>query len=113
MARRLNVEIRVRCTIEDRTRWHRLAEECGLSLSALMRRALGHVRPWSPGRVDLERERIRELSRIGNNLNQLARWANTHKGALDAVVVLSRLEELAETLAALRSEDPEAEEAAP
>lgn len=104
MARRLNVEIRVRCTAEDRTRWHRLAAECGLSLSALMRRALGQVRPWSPGRVDLERERIRELARIGNNLNQLARWANTHKGGLDAVRVLSRLSEVAVAVEALRSE---------
>ena len=112
MARRLNVEIRVRCTTGDRTRWHRLAEDCGLSLSALMRRALDQVRPWSPGRVDLERERLRELSRLGNNLNQLARWANTHKGAMEAVVVLSRLEELAGTLEGLRSERRE-QEAAP
>lgn len=112
MARRLNVEIRVRCTPEDRARWHRLAADCGLSLSALMRRALDRVRPWSPGRADLERERIRELSRIGNNLNQLARWANTHKEGLDAVRVLSRLADLAETLEALRREAP-GEEAAP
>lgn len=113
MVRRLNVEIRVRCTTEERTRWHRLAAECGLSLSALMRRALDQVRAWSPGRVDLERERIRELTRIGNNLNQLARWANTHKAGLEAVRVLSRLAELAETLEALRSETPEDEAAAP
>ena len=112
MTRSLNVEIRVRCTSEDRTRWHRLAADCGLSLSALMRRALEQVRPWSPGRVDMERERIRELSRIGNNLNQLARWANTHKGALEAVVVLARLEEVSGTLEALRRSGDD-EEAAP
>ncbi len=31
-----------------------------------------------------ERERTRQVARIGNNLNQLARWANTHKTAAEA-----------------------------
>ena len=30
--------------------------------------------------TDLERERVREFAKIGNNLSQIARWANTHKG---------------------------------
>ena len=40
---------------------------------------------------EVERERTRELARIGNNLNQIARWANEHKSAADAVEVSRHL----------------------
>ena len=39
----------------------------------------------------LEKERIRQLARIGANLNQLARWANIHKGRAEAIEVLVAL----------------------
>ena len=32
---------------------------------------------WTAPAVVVERERTRQVARIGNNLNQLARWANT------------------------------------
>ena len=34
---------------------------------------------------------VRELAKIGNNLNQLSRWANTYKTGADAVQVLQVL----------------------
>ena len=39
----------------------------------------------------VERERTRELARIGSNLNQIARWANAHKGNAEAVEVIAHL----------------------
>lgn len=39
----------------------------------------------------LEKERVRQLARIGANLNQIARWANTHKARADALDVLAAL----------------------
>ncbi len=39
----------------------------------------------------LEKERVRQLARIGANLNQLARWANIHKNRADVVDVLAAL----------------------
>ena len=42
-------------------------------------------------RSELERERTRELARIGSNLNQIARWANTHKENAEAVEVIAHL----------------------
>ena len=50
----------------------------GLSLSDLVRRAVGRVHTWTAAHADLERDRNRELAQIGNNLNQIARWTNTH-----------------------------------
>ena len=39
----------------------------------------------------LEKERVRQLARIGANLNQLARWANLHKSRAEAISVLAAL----------------------
>ena len=39
----------------------------------------------------LEKERIRQLARIGSNMNQIARWANTYKKRAEAVEVITRL----------------------
>ena len=39
----------------------------------------------------LEKERVRQLARIGANLNQLVRWANVHKGRTEAISVLAAL----------------------
>ena len=38
-----------------------------------------------------EKERIRQLARIGANLNQLARWVNIHKSRAEAIDVLVAL----------------------
>ena len=75
----------IRCTAAELTGWQATATAAGLPLSTLVRRALGRVRTWTASRVDMEQARTRELARIGSNLNQLARWANTHKDGLDAV----------------------------
>jgi hypothetical protein len=38
-----------------------------------------------------EKRRLHELARIGANLNQIARWANTYKRAVEAVEILTAL----------------------
>ena len=44
----------------------------------------------------MEKERLRQLARIGANLNQIAKWANTYKRAVEAVEVLTALASLEE-----------------
>ncbi|MDE2865288.1 MAG: plasmid mobilization relaxosome protein MobC, partial [Gemmatimonadota bacterium] len=39
----------------------------------------------------VERERTRQIARIGNNLNQLVRWVNTHRTAAEAVSVIAHI----------------------
>ena len=41
--------------------------------------------------LPMEKERLRQLARIGNNLNQLARWVNSHKSTAEAMQVISVL----------------------
>ena len=45
---------------------------------------------------------LRQLAGLGNNLNQLARWANRDLGAVDSAQLLERLIEIDRELAALR-----------
>ena len=49
------------------------------------------ARTWTAPALAIESERIRQIARIGNNLNQLARWANTHRTAAEAVTVIAHL----------------------
>ena len=48
---------------------------------------MARTRTWTAAAAKVERERTRELARIGSNLNQIARWANAHKGNTEAVEV--------------------------
>ena len=54
----------------------------GLSVSDYVRQTCLGLRLR---RTPEEKRWIRELARIGSNLNQLARWANTYKESLEAV----------------------------
>ena len=79
----------------------------GLSVSDYVRRNClsFHLRK-SP----MEKERLRQLARIGANLNQIARWANTHKRAVETVEVLTALASLERTVGAfMAAEESDAE----
>ena len=81
--------------------WRAKAVAAGVPLSELLRRAMARTRTWTAGAAAVERERTRELARIGSNLNQIARWANTHKGGAEAVEVVAHLVALERELGAL------------
>ena len=71
------------------------AEAQGQTVTDFIRqRALDYRLRQTP----LEKERVRQLARIGANLNQLARWANTHKGRAETVQVLAALLSFERTL---------------
>ena len=63
----------------------------GLSVSDYVRQCClnFHLRK-SP----MEKERLRQLARIGSTMNQICKWANTHKRAAEAVEVLTALASL-------------------
>ena len=67
----------------DDTEYRRLLKQCeqsGLSTSALIRHSIAgiEIRSRPP---DTYAPLLRELSAIGNNINQLAYWANARGGA--------------------------------
>ena len=91
MGARREVWVKIRASEAERAEWHAKARSVGLSLSDLVRRSVGRVRTWTVAHAELERERTRELARIGSNLNQIARWANTHKENAEALEVTAHL----------------------
>ena len=85
------VWVKIRASETERANWHAKARSVGLSLSDLVRRSIGRVRTWTVAHADLERERTRELARIGSNLNQIARWTNIYKENAEVVEVVAHL----------------------
>ncbi|UQZ88836.1 plasmid mobilization relaxosome protein MobC [Deltaproteobacteria bacterium Smac51] len=97
MSRHLWLKIRV--TADERERIQATAQATGMSASDYIRqRTLTcRLRPR-----EHEREIIRHLARIGANLNQLARWANTNKHQAESLAVLIALERIRRDLSNLR-----------
>lgn len=83
--------VKVRIDETEREYWHEKAKASGRTLSDLIREALERVRRWSPVDKESERVRLRELARIGSNLNQIAKWANTYKSSAEAAEIISHL----------------------
>ena len=111
MAERRSVQIHLRVSPADRAAWRAKATAAGIPLSDLVRRAMARTRTWTAPAADIQRERNVQVARIGNNLNQLARWANTHTSAFEAVAVCANLvafERSLRAIARLGGEDGDA-----
>jgi hypothetical protein len=84
--------LKLRVTKTERDAIAAKAAAQGLTVADFLRqRAFDYRLRQTP----LEKEHLRQLARIGANLNQLARWANIHKRraeALDILITLAALE---------------------
>ena len=102
--------IGIRATDSEKLDWELKAHSEGLKTSQLARDLLnnysnGHgdkrrsaslvrfaqSQSCKVGNLQSRRELVRQVARIGNNLNQIARWANTYKGAAEATQVITSL----------------------
>jgi hypothetical protein len=89
--------VHVMLSEQERTAWQGQAAVAGLTLADLIRKRLGDAQ--EVGRDPIKRQAARRadpallavLGRIGSNLNQIARWANTYKEKAEAVQVLAVL----------------------
>lgn len=107
--------VQARVSAKELAAWRSKAASAGVSSSALLRQAMARAVVWVPSadeaergrlRREAERARTREVARIGNNLNQLARWANRHKASAAAERVLARLLDVERALRALAPSGP-------
>ena len=85
------VMVAARVTPAEHAAWREKAAAAGVSPSALLREAMARTHTWTAAARSGERERTRPLARIGNNLNQLVRWVNTHRTAAEAVSVIAHI----------------------
>ena len=83
--------VAARVTPAEHAAWREKAAAAGVSPSVLLREAVARPRTWTASARAVERERTRQIARIGNNLNQLVRWVNTNRTAAEAVSVIAHL----------------------
>jgi hypothetical protein len=83
--------LKLRVTAQEKTAFELAAIEAGMSLSDYIRHQLLHGRIR---RTAEERDAVRQLARIGSNLNQLARWVNMQKDHAEVIEVLLCLDHL-------------------
>ena len=67
------------------------ADTTGVSVSKLVRKSVLRIRTWTAKNKKIEQEKIRQLARIGNNLNQIARFCNTYKEGADSLEIVQHL----------------------
>lgn len=100
--------VKLRTTPEQRAAWYAKAEAKGVTFSDLARQTLDGVtvrRRAQLRRVDPGL--LRQLARLGNNLNQLARWANRDQRYAQTAQIMGQLIAIERELTLLR-EDYEA-----
>jgi hypothetical protein len=96
--------VNIKVTEKERNEWQAFAQLKDKNLSDVLRQLIAdemgvEIRlenlPVKKKQVRASRkinpELLRELAKIGNNLNQIARWANTYKSDADALEVVQAL----------------------
>ena len=77
--------IKVRLSKEEKEKWQEKAVRAGLSLSNLIRQSVEKSKTWTIQDRGLIAEHTRQIRRIGINLNQIAKWANTYGSTAEAI----------------------------
>lgn len=67
------------------------ADRAGISMAELIKQGINRVKTFTIEDKKIAISKNRELNRIGNNLNQIAHWANTYKSNADTIEILSHL----------------------
>lgn len=80
------------------------AKAATTTASELVRQSLLRVQTWTAKDKQSYKNRTLEIARIGSNLNQIARWANTHKSTGEAVEVISHLQAISQELENLKND---------
>lgn len=89
--------ISVRFPREEAERLRKMARSLGISVSTMVR-ALCRAEQPRRRRGTVSREAIHQLIRVGNNLNQIAHWANTHKHLRSERELSEALEQLSRAI---------------
>jgi hypothetical protein len=83
--------VTVRFTADEYKILSATAESADTTVSKLIRGAVTKIRAWTPENQKIEKEKINQLAKIGNNLNQIARMVNTQGVVNYEIEILERL----------------------
>lgn len=98
--KKLDKWVHIKTTEAERDTWQKMAAAQGVTLADLIRSSLTSAQvgrsPKRQRRVHTPADPalIAAIAKAGNNLNQLARWANTYKSGADSVQVIAALSAL-------------------
>lgn len=81
----------IRLSDEDTARLDELKQASGLPRSEIVRQAIHRTRTWTVKDREGIRALTRELAKIGNNINQIARQLN-QSSDLDTLTILAQIE---------------------
>ena len=98
--------VTIKLNPDEKLDWELKAHATGLSISQLGREAVAKVKITKLQDRNLHKERTRQIAKIGNNLNQIARWANTYKTNAQATEVITHLIAISSALLALNDLKP-------
>ncbi len=98
MTQKLERSILLKLTPAEKLEWQEKAARAGMPLAVMIRQVMRGARLSS--RIDraFYAERTYQIRRIGINLNQIARWANTYKSSAEAIEVIEGLRAIEEAL---------------
>ena len=98
------MRIEVRTTETEKQKWQSIAKNKGVSLSELIRSTLNRQRlSKRHAYPSVSPDLLRELARMGNNLNQIARAVNGRQ-PVESIAIVARLIEIDRELSELRKE---------
>jgi uncharacterized protein (DUF1778 family) len=88
--------VQIRVTPDQRDQIREKARVLDKTVSSFILESLDRITPRRPQLKDpevvaLEQARVREIARLGNNLNQLAKWCNIYKEDAEAAQVIGAL----------------------
>jgi len=83
--------VTVRFTESEYSTLAEKAEAADTTVSKLIRESVIRIRPWTPENQKVEKEKIFQLAKIGNNLNQVARAVNAQGVVNYEIEILERL----------------------
>ena len=104
----------LRCSPQEMERWRHAASLHGLSLARYVRilvnenyLELPRITEKYPksDKPQIDPALLRQIAAIGNNLNQIAYWCNTHKSRQEAEPVERGIQAMREELATLRTHE--------
>lgn len=95
--------IKVRLSQTEKEEWQEKAVRAGISLSNLIRQGVERTHTWTIEDRGLIAEQIRQIRRIGINLNQIAKWANTYGSTAEAIEIIECLRAIEKKLDVISS----------
>lgn len=84
-------KLQIRIDDGVKEQWLLKAKEQGTTLTELIVTAVDGTKFSRRKRINVDPALIRELAKLGNNLNQIARWANRYKAGANVTAVISEL----------------------